>query len=311
MKIISIYKIRNQVLFLLLAYMSTLSVSAQDMHSIALDVPRVVPISPTATAMEKYQSYPVDYCTGVPNITIPLYEIKSGDITIPVTLTYHASGIKPKEESGIAGTGWTLNLEPSVVRQIRGTADDGSYGWSIYNSAPGGVRDQLIYYGEMVDNKRDTQPDKFTYKLPNGGGSGYFLNRYSPLVTIPRNNDKVTYSGNYMDINDENGVKYEFHGVNEKSSDNITRWLCTAIRSPHKTDALVTFGYSSTSNVINPSSFYNLDNKLIFNSRNISGSDPELIMTEQSSWGNKHFRVGTSFSMGQSEPYDAYLNNIS
>ena len=79
--------------------------------------------------MEKYRSYPVDYCTGVPNITIPLYEIVAGDITIPVSLSYHASGLKPKERSGLAGTGWTLNLEPSIMREVKGLADSDTYGW--------------------------------------------------------------------------------------------------------------------------------------------------------------------------------------
>lgn len=79
--------------------------------------------------MEKYRSYPVDYCTGVPNIIIPLYEIVAGDITIPVSLSYHASGLKPKERSGLAGTGWTLNLEPSIMREVKGLADSDTYGW--------------------------------------------------------------------------------------------------------------------------------------------------------------------------------------
>ena len=98
--------------------------------NISLDVPRVVPVSPTATAMEKYLSYPVDHSTGIPNITIPLYEIVAGEINIPVSLSYHASGLKPKDASTYAGTGWTLNLEPSVSRQICGIADDSHpYGW--------------------------------------------------------------------------------------------------------------------------------------------------------------------------------------
>jgi len=49
-----------------------MSINAQ---TVSLDAPRVIHVSPTATAMEKYQSYPVDYSTGVPNITIPLYEM--------------------------------------------------------------------------------------------------------------------------------------------------------------------------------------------------------------------------------------------
>ena len=88
----------------------SVSVCGQSTNTIPLDVPQVVPVSPTVTAMEKYQSYPVSHCTGIPDITIPLYEIVAGEITIPVTLSYHSSGLKPKESSGIAGTGWMLNI---------------------------------------------------------------------------------------------------------------------------------------------------------------------------------------------------------
>ena len=94
---------------LLLFFLPSLGVYGQEIHEIKLDVPRIVPVSPEAVSMEKYQSYPIDYCTGIPNITIPLYEIVAGEVTIPINLSYHASGMKPKERSGLVGTGWTLD----------------------------------------------------------------------------------------------------------------------------------------------------------------------------------------------------------
>lgn len=240
-------KIILKRLFLILsAFFAVLSAKGQSEDGIKLDVPRLVPLSPTATAMVKYQSYPVDHCTGVPNITIPLYDIVAGEVTIPVTLSYHASGLKPKEGSGYAGAGWTLNLEPSIARQVIGVADNDYYGWFdryfSQNTVPGDERDRLIYYGEMVDNKRDTRPDKFTYKLPGGGGSGYFSDRSSPLITVPHNSDVVRYAESDMNITDGNGVKYLFNGVHETMNDIITRWMCTSIcsaRYPHPT--LVSF----------------------------------------------------------------------
>ena len=142
-------KIILKRLFLILsAFFAVLSAKGQSEDGIKLDVPRLVPLSPTATAMVKYQSYPVDHCTGVPNITIPLYDIVAGEVTIPVTLSYHASGLKPKEGSGYAGAGWTLNLEPSIARQVIGVADNDYYGWFdryfSQNTVPGDERDRLI-----------------------------------------------------------------------------------------------------------------------------------------------------------------------
>lgn len=150
----------------------------------------------------------------------------------------------------------------------------------------------------MVDNIRDTAPDKITYKLPNGGGSGYFHDRFLPLLTMPRNNDKVEYAGD-MTITDENGIKYLFNGAKEKTGDYTTRWMCSSIWSPrNRTSALVSFEYRTASNLTNPNDFYNLNNKLILNEKQLSGGS-NTILTEQMPYITKHYLI--SKSMGSSE----------
>ena len=57
-------KIILKRLFLILsAFFAVLSAKGQSEDGIKLDVPRLVPLSPTATAMVKYQSYPVVHNT--------------------------------------------------------------------------------------------------------------------------------------------------------------------------------------------------------------------------------------------------------
>ena len=158
---------------------------------VKLDMPQIFPVSPEAAVLDKFHSYPVDHCTGVPDIRIPLYEIVAGDITIPVTLSYHASGLKPHDGSGLAGTNWSLSLEPTVSREIRGTDDTGNYGWlregSYHRGTPPGASrmDRINFMDEVVRGIRDSQPDRFTYSLPHAGGSGYMLYQGSPMVTCP------------------------------------------------------------------------------------------------------------------------------
>lgn len=294
---LTIYRMKSRTLplIVLLACLSLISgrVWGQS-NQISLDVPRIVPVSPAVTAMEKYQTYPIDHCTGVPNITIPLYEIVAGEVTIPVTLTYHASGLKPKEQSGIAGTGWTLNLEPSVSRQINGVPDDAVYGWlSRFDSwntlpAPTDKLGLFDYYSDRADNKRDTQPDKFIYKLPHSSGSGYFAHYGAPLNTIPRNNDRVTLvTQQEVSITDEKGVRYSFNGAYETCDvdgtyDNyITRWLCNSIKSARNPkQELVSFSYQTIPYLMHPNTFYNLDSKLIFGDRERSGHHRALMIEE-------------------------------
>ncbi len=296
-------------LLLLLVCFPLLGIHAQQPHEISLDVPRIVPVSPEAAAMEKYQSYPVDYCTGVPNITIPLYEIVAGEITIPVSLSYHASGLKPKERSGLAGTGWTLNLEPSIMREVKGVADSDTYGWfNTRNSpVPTDKVERLRYYNAQVDNQYDTQPDKFVYKLPHGGGSGYFLESFSSMRCIPLTNDDVRYHGTRMDITDGNGVKYEFGGVNEKADDIITRWMCTAIRSPRQTGHPVTFEYTTTRTRLHPGAYFNMDSRIIIN--DIQNGAPKIVFSKLvPGKPNEHYRIDTD---GYTLPYNAKLTPLS
>lgn len=271
-------------------------------NEISLDVPRIVPVSPAVTAMEKYQSYPVSHCTGIPDITIPLYEIVAGDVTIPVTLSYHASGLKPKEQSGIAGTGWSLNLEPSVRRQVNGLPDDALYGWfnrfDSWNTRPTDKLKLFKYYEDKTDNKHDTQPDKFTYKLPHSSGSGYFSLRQSPLVTIPRNEDIVKYDANGdLSITDEKGLKYTFGSAYEKcdifgSYDSyVTRWLCSSIKSARNPkQELVSFSYQVIPYLWHPNTFYNLDNKLIFSDSDYA-SYHRAIMIEEYGHSFRYYRI--------------------
>lgn len=276
---------------LLLTCLPLLGIYGQQTHEINLDVPRIVPISPEASSMERNQSYPVDYCTGIPNITIPLYEIVAGEVTIPITLSYHASGLKPKERSGLAGTGWTLNLEPSIMREIKGIADDDQYGWfnNRRQSPPNDEREQLQYYADKVDNRHDTQPDKFVYKLPHSGGGGYFLEPLLSLTTIPRTNDRVYFHYGSMDATDSNGIQYLFDGVHEKAGQNITRWLCTSIRSPRKVNPLVTFDYTTTRSRMHPNAYFNLDGRVIIN--DIENSSPYVILSKQQTSNCQHYRV--------------------
>src|SRR3982750_459283 len=70
---------------------------------------KVTPPSPNAAAFQKYGEIPVSPYTGIPDISVPVYTVQFRDISIPITLSYHASGIKVNEESSQVGLGWSIN----------------------------------------------------------------------------------------------------------------------------------------------------------------------------------------------------------
>ena len=81
-------------------------------------------VSPTAASLAKYADIPVSNHTGIPNIDIPIYIVKEGSLSLPVSLSYHASGIKVIEAASWVGTGWSLNAGGVITRSVQGVPDE-------------------------------------------------------------------------------------------------------------------------------------------------------------------------------------------
>ncbi len=86
------------------------------------DLPQV--FSPNAVELGKYGRVPVSYFNGLPNISIPLTELKARNYTLPIYLTYHASGNKPDQHPGWVGLGWSLHAGGCINRVINGMKDE-------------------------------------------------------------------------------------------------------------------------------------------------------------------------------------------
>ncbi len=84
------------------------------------------PVSPTAFQFLKYTEMPVSEYTGIPNISIPFYQINVDEVAIPVQLTYHAQGIRVSQEASWVGLGWDLQMG-SIVQEINDKDDYGTY----------------------------------------------------------------------------------------------------------------------------------------------------------------------------------------
>ena len=82
-----------------------------------------VPHSPEAESLLKYEEIPVDEFTGVPSINIPISSVSSGDVSLPVNLSYHASGLKVNEIANRVGAGWSLSTGGVISRTIMGNDD--------------------------------------------------------------------------------------------------------------------------------------------------------------------------------------------
>jgi YD repeat-containing protein len=170
-------------------------------------LPSVAPPSPEAASLGKYGDIPVSYHTGVPNISVPLYELKEGNVTLPVSLSYHASGVRVSEVASWVGLGWTLNAGGVITRSVQHVLDEGplpnvtnyapdqypsggSYRTGFYrdgftlppnyenvmNFATGSSDYSYSTWNKVMDmaqGNSDTEPDLFFFNI--GGYSGKFL----------------------------------------------------------------------------------------------------------------------------------------
>ena len=90
----------------------------------------IVPPAPEAAALV-FVEMPVNIYTGTPQIEIPIYNLASYELQVPVKLKYHASGLKVDDLPSSVGAGWALSAASVVSRTIRGLPDEGQVGyWS-------------------------------------------------------------------------------------------------------------------------------------------------------------------------------------
>jgi hypothetical protein len=70
--------------------------------------PSVIPPSPDAASLGRYGEFPVSLSKGTPNIAIPIYTLQSGSLSVPISLNYHASGVRVNDVSSSVGLSWSL-----------------------------------------------------------------------------------------------------------------------------------------------------------------------------------------------------------
>lgn len=201
-------KNRLNIIFLLLVLLAHIS-NAQDP---VLLVDEIFPPSPEASALGKYGEYPVSLYTGIPNISIPIWDVKTKQIHVPVSLSYHASGIHVDEVSTNVGLGWVLNAGGIITRSMRGKADDATSGY--YNAS---FDESTIESGQhaqnIADGLVDGEADVFYYNFCGQSGR-FFFNLDQEIVLNEKQDLKISHTYNQafteFIITTPDGTKYYF-----------------------------------------------------------------------------------------------------
>jgi len=154
-----------------------------------------LPPSPSASALTKYVDFPVNYYTGTPQISIPIYELKGRGISVPISLSYHAGGVKVDELEGNAGLGWSLHAGGVINRTVIGKADDQPDGFMERGNQvtyPIDLQNNFDEFKLFADGTWDSQPDQFSFSF--GGYSGKFVfEDENTIRLVPHQDLKITY----------------------------------------------------------------------------------------------------------------------
>lgn len=86
---------RNKLMSFVTMLMFSSAVTAQ-LTSPLVNTP--IPPSPNSAAFRQFAGYTPNLATGTVNVPIPLYDIKVGDFTLPLSMQYYTQGIKMTDD---------------------------------------------------------------------------------------------------------------------------------------------------------------------------------------------------------------------
>ena len=115
--------------------------------------------------MEKYNLNPVNYYTGKPDITVPIYNIKAGNVNYPISLVYDAGGVKVDQIASNVGLGW--NLTSAILTRTINQEND------FDNTGSLNLQSDSNTYS-AADKAKDIEA---RYEYNTEGKIGYFLQK--------------------------------------------------------------------------------------------------------------------------------------
>ena len=78
----------------------------------------ILPSSPEAASRVRYADVPFTHSLGASQYSVPLWELKGRELSLPISLEYSSNGIRLDEIAGVAGLGWALNAGGCITRDV-------------------------------------------------------------------------------------------------------------------------------------------------------------------------------------------------
>ncbi|WP_417875062.1 RHS repeat domain-containing protein [Xanthomarina gelatinilytica] len=233
--------------FILFFLISLNSFSQSGNQDSAIQLPNIIPASPTAHQFTEYGDVEVNESSGTISPSIPIYTYATNNLSIPIGLGFSGNGVKVDQISTWTGINWNLNAGGVITRMIKDEDDFKSprifytYDelYSMINSGDGSDATDLL---QLKNLGVDTEVDIFNFNFGTYSGS-FFLkpefidgnNVLTPYLTkydtelkieigeVPIINGFAEAQFREIIITDPNGIRYFFGGENaSEQSKNVT-----------------------------------------------------------------------------------------
>lgn len=169
--------------YFVLIYLSVVTLGFSQNPEIKTELPNIIPPSPTVAALMKYNEIEVSEYTGVPDISLTLFESKtrSNNVSSVIKLSYHIANIKADDVSTDVGLGWSLSYGGTISRITKDLPDEiNEYRQSTLNGIMGHTGRIGIYH----DNPGDiNNPDGYS-------------NLFYDFLNFERGNNSISISDN-------------------------------------------------------------------------------------------------------------------
>lgn len=259
-------KIKASILLFVFCYFFTIRITLAQQSSTPnkLDLPALMPKSPTTSELIKYAETNVDLSTGANPFEYPFFTISLNGFSLPVSLSNAGVALKPSEIATNYGFGWSLKGTGvlTIDRNLNGleyeSCDPVIGGFSNYMSSikPNGSN-------EFLENK-------YSYVIP--GSSGVF---YDDMIDFKAPGNKIQSLGPYKyKITNSDGIGFIF-GSTDPNSPLIEKSIKKL--GPFSLDVkLLEFSATQGVNNENANLFYNSTAEYIYENINDLG-DPKSV----------------------------------
>jgi YD repeat-containing protein len=174
-------------------------------------IPKLAPNAPSTAELGRFGAVPVGLFTGTAQFTIPIFELKTNNLTVPIALNYSSNGLKVDKVASWVGYDWSLEAGGVITRKLNGPADEMEPLANFPRLTQLSNGDSLYTYLTTILNGSNVENDEYDFNFCGKSGKFFFDKNWKAL-SVPNNGEfKIVKSTGFtITITDNNGVVYTF-----------------------------------------------------------------------------------------------------